>query len=390
MVYVDGIGIASALGIGVEANLQALRNCTNGIGTIRNFSTAIDVPVGEISQNNAELQQLLHISAQQVVSRTSLIGMVAATEAIENAALTELSHVAFISSTSVGGMDLTPKFYSQYMHNAQRGQLRYVAQHDCASSTNAIANYCHIGGFRTAISTACSSAANAIMMGARLVENGLVEKAIVGGTDALCAYTIDGFKSLMILDNAQCRPFDASRAGLNLGEGAAYLVLSNRPTNRTICALTGWGNANDAFHQTAVSAEGIGPQLAMRAALSKAQLNASDISYINAHGTGTANNDASEGAALCAIWNKKLPLFSSTKAFTGHTLAAAGAIEAVYSVLAIKHQQVWANLNFAQPMPELPNLIPITQTHNEAKVDNVLSNSFGFGGNCSSVIFSRL
>ena len=389
MVYVDGIGIVSALGIGVEINLQALRNHADGIRLIRNFSTAINVPAGELAQSNKSLQQILHISTQHPTSRTSLLGMIAASEAIGNASLTDLSQVAFISATSVGGMDLTPTFYAQYMHNEQRGKLRYVVQHDCASSTNAIAEYCHIGGFRTAISTACSSATNAIMMGARLIENGLVSTAIVGGTDALCAYTIDGFKSLMILDSNKCRPFDASRAGLNLGEGAAYLVLSNKPSTHTLCALTGWGNANDAFHQTAVSTEGTGPQLSMLSALNKAQLSSSAISYINAHGTGTPNNDASEATAIRSIWTSDVPTFSSTKAFTGHTLAAAGAIEAVFSVLAIKHQQAWGNLNFAQPMPEQPTLIPLRQT-TSATINHVLSNSFGFGGNCSSVIFSRL
>ncbi len=387
MVYVTGIGIVSALGVGVESNLQALRNSTDAIGRVRNFATAIDVPVGELSLTNAELQSQLGLSSNAAWSRTSLLGMLAAREAIADAELTNLSNVAFVSATTVGGMDLTPEFYRHFMSDSQKGRLRYVAQHDCASSTNAIANYCHIGGFRTAISTACSSAANAIMMGARLIENGLVDTVVVGGVDALCAYTIDGFRSLLILDSDKCRPFDASRAGLNLGEGAAYLVLQDKP-NGAYCKLTGWGNANDAYHQTAVSANGLGPRLAMQAALDKAQLQPSDISYINAHGTGTANNDASEAAAMVALWGEKLPLFSSTKAFTGHTLAAAGSIEAVFSVLAIKHQQVWPNLRFSTPMTDC-NIKPVTTLTN-CEVHSVVSNSFGFGGNCSSVIFSRL
>lgn len=391
MINVTGIGIISALGNGVKANLDFLlgHNSKETIHLPRNFKTNINVPVGEVDSDNDELKRLLGIDVHKVVSRTSLLGIMACREAIRDAALTDLSHVAFISSTTVGGMDLTPAFYRDFMADPSRGRLRYVAQHDCASSTNAIADACGLGGFRTAISTACSSAANAIMMGCRLIEQGLASTVVVGGVDALCAYTVDGFKSLMILDENNCRPFDASRAGLNLGEGAGFLVLQDCEGSRqTYCAVTGFANANDAFHQTAVSADAVGPQLAMRQALSRAGLQPADISYINAHGTGTPNNDASESAALKAIWANCVPPFSSTKSVTGHTLAAAGAIEAVFSVLAIAHQTCWANSSFSSPIPET-NLTPVT-TPTPCEVKSVMSNSFGFGGNCTSVIFSRL
>lgn len=389
MISVTGIGIVSALGVGVEANLASLRQGKDGIGKVDNFKTTIDVPVGELKLSNKELQRRLGLDEREVVSRTSLLGMLAAKEALEDAGIRDRSQVAFISSTTVGGMDLTPTFYRDYMADSSKGHLRYVSQHDCASSTNAIADYCGIGGFRTAISTACSSAANALMMGARMIEQGLVDVAVVGGTDALCAYTLDGFKSLMILDVEKCRPFDESRAGLNLGEAAAYIVLQRSDiASKSYCTLAGYGNANDAYHQTAVSAEGHGPRMAMEMALEKAGLKPADISYINAHGTGTPNNDASESAAMKAIWGDKVPSFSSTKSFTGHTLAAAGAIEAVFSILAIKHQQIWGNLNYTTPIAGL-DLVPVTETCS-CEVNAVLSNSFGFGGNCSSVIFSRL
>jgi len=389
MVCVIGIGIVSSLGLGVGANLASLRQGKDGLSKVECFDTVLDVPVGEIKMTNDELKRKAGINEKKVVSRTSLLGMLAAEEALQDANIDDRSKVAFISSTTVGGMDLTPLFYKQFMHDNTKGQLRYVAQHDCASSTDAIADYCRIGGFRTAISTACSSAANALMMGARMIEQGLVDTAVVGGTDALCAYTLDGFKSLMILDSEKCRPFDDSRSGLNLGEAAAYIVLQRSDiANNSYCSLAGYGNANDAFHQTAVSETGNGPRMAMEAAINKAGINISDISYINAHGTGTPNNDASETAAMISIWDNDLPKFSSTKSFTGHTLAAAGAIEAVFSILAIKHQQIWANLNFKTPMSGSA-LTPVTSLQN-CEVKSVLSNSFGFGGNCSSVIFSRL
>jgi 3-oxoacyl-[acyl-carrier-protein] synthase-1 len=180
---------------------------------------------------------------------------------------------------------------------------------------------------------------------------------------------------------------DNRRAGLNLGEAAAYIVM-RREAQSGYCRLSGYGNANDAHHQTAITTEGVGPQRAMRDALAKASLLPSDISYINVHGTGTANNDLSEGNAMRAIWGKELPPYSSTKSFTGHTLAAAGSVEAVFAALAIRKQMLWANLRFNQQIDGLP-ISPVTST-TKSVVNHVLSNSFGFGGNCSSLIFSKL
>ena len=388
MVVVSGIGIVSAIGRGVEENLESLRHGRSGIGSIENFDTEIDVPVGEVKMSNDELTHELGIDTRRSMSRTSLLGMMAAEEALSDAMLNDRQHVALISSTSVGGMDMTPLFYEKFMKETDRGRLRYVAQHDCAASTNAIAKHCGIEGYRTAISTACSSAANSIQMASRLIENGLADTVIAGGTDALCRYTIDGFKSLMILDTECCRPFDDTRSGLNLGEAAAYVVLQSESIARKkYCYLAGYANANDAFHQTAVSSSGAGPRKAMEEALLKAGMSPNDISYINAHGTGTPNNDASELTAIESIWGDRVPLFSSTKSMTGHTLAAAGAIEAVYSVLALQYQQVWPNINFVNPMSD-KNSVPVRECV-PCEVNAVLSNSFGFGGNCTSLIFRR-
>src|SRR5690606_23371608 len=184
------------------------------------------------------------------------------------------------------------------------------------------------------------------------------------------------------------------RSGLNLGEAAAYLVLERpelavlRPT-APLAYLSGYGHANDAFHQTASSEDGEGAYLAMRQALEVAGLDSRDVNYINAHGTATPNNDLAEGHALLRVFgdSASIPPFSSTKAFTGHTLAAAGAIEAVFSVLALQHQEVFANLNFSEPIAAL-GIVPQT-TLLPTEINHVLSNSFGFGGNCSSLLFSR-
>jgi 3-oxoacyl-[acyl-carrier-protein] synthase-1 len=218
----------------------------------------------------------------------------------------------------------------------------------------------------------------------------MLDRVVAGGTDALCRFTLNGFRSLAILSDEPCRPFDAARTGLNLGEGAGYIVLQRDDTlDKTPWGyLTGWANANDAFHQTASSTEGEGAYLAMSRALAMSGLPLVEIDYVNAHGTGTLNNDASEAAALVRVFGGNIPPFSSTKPFTGHTLAAAGGIEAVISLLALENVMLFPNLNFATPMEGTP-LVPQTTLREFMEIRNVLSNSFGFGGNNSSLIFSE-
>jgi 3-oxoacyl-[acyl-carrier-protein] synthase-1 len=232
------------------------------------------------------------------------------------------------------------------------------------------------------------------MQGAALIRAGRLDCAICGGSEALSRFTINGFNALMILDPEHCRPFDATRRGLNLGEGAAYLVLESaerveRLGKTPLAILAGAGNANDAYHLTASSPEGTGALKAMRLALSHAGLDPQDIGYVNAHGTATENNDLSEGTGLSRLFANQLPPFSSTKPYTGHTLAAAGSIEAVYSILALHHGMVWPSLNFSSPMPEL-DIRPATELKKGVALRHVLSNSFGFGGNTSSLLISAV
>jgi len=215
---------------------------------------------------------------------------------------------------------------------------------------------------------------------------------VVGGTDALAKFTINGFKTLMILSDDYNAPFDNNRKGLNLGEAAAFLVLEsetivNNENKEVLAFVTGFGNANDAFHQTASSENGDGAFLAMSKAFKMAKIQPKEIDYINAHGTATPNNDLSEGRAIIRIFGENVPDFSSTKPFTGHTLAAAAGIEAVYSILAIQNNIIFPNLNFKTNMEEF-NLTP-QLTLKEKEIHHVLSNSFGFGGNCSTLIFSK-
>jgi 3-oxoacyl-(acyl-carrier-protein) synthase len=227
------------------------------------------------------------------------------------------------------------------------------------------------------------------MYGASLIKNGLAEKAIVGGVDSLAKFTINGFNALHILSPEICRPFDANRQGLNLGEGAAYLVLEKEKDCRhkkVYASLSGYCNSNDAFHPSSLSDNGDGPFLAMTGALQSAGIHSNEISFINTHGTATENNDEVESRAMQRIFDK-VPFFASTKSNTGHTLGAAGAIEAVFSILNLVHQEAYASLHFSNPIISV-GLQPLIQ-YQQIPLQHVMSNSFGFGGNCSSLIFSK-
>jgi 3-oxoacyl-(acyl-carrier-protein) synthase len=394
-IAITGMGIISAIGNSVEESLHALLNSDKAITTISNIDTvhAAVMKVGEIKKTNSELASELGLSPKNNFSRTALIGAIAAKQAVENAGITSINEykTGLISASSVGGMDMTEKYYYEYFENPE--VVKYISAHDGGDVAQKIADELGLKGLVTSISTACSSAANSIMFGARLIQSGKLDRVIVGGTDALAKFTINGFKTLMILSDSYNTPFDNDRKGLNLGEAAAFLVLESdavvaKQNKKVLARVTGFGNANDAFHQTASSENGDGAFLAMEKAFQVSGLQPSDIDYINVHGTATPNNDLSEGRAIIRIYGEKnVPDFSSTKPFTGHTLAAAAAIEAVFSVLAIQNGVVFPNLNFTTPMSEF-DMVPET-TIKYKNIDHVLSNSFGFGGNCSTVIFSK-
>jgi len=392
-VAVTGIGIVSAAGLTVSENLAMLKSGKSPIRKIEGIQNLRKPYIGgQVSLSDEVLRKELAVSTEKIVPRTALLAMKAASEAWTGHKTSDEIRTAVISATSIGGMELSEQFYRQFKRANDFAKLNWLSVHDNGAGTNILSDFLGINTWRFTVSTACSSAANAILLGARMIQNNVIDRAIVGGADALCNFTLNGFDSLMIYDSEWCKPFDDRRKGLNLGEGAAYLVLESEESRKisgknSICSVSGWANANDAWHQTASSPEGRGATLAITGALQKAGLTSEKIGYINAHGTATPNNDLSEATALNNVFGNNLPPFSSTKAVTGHTLAAAGAIEAVYSVLAIRDQIIFPNLNFEVPMKE-KTCIPVT-TLTSAKIDHVLSNSFGFGGNTSSLVFSK-
>lgn len=393
-IFVTGIGIISAIGNNVEQNFESLKNKNSGLGSIDILQTKHknEFKAGEIKLTNYQLLDILGFPHSDLkhFTRTSLLGLVAAKEALFNSGLNtknEKLKTGMISGTTVGGMDKT-----EIQISDPEGNMDFLFTHPCGDSTNKICKYLGIDGYRTTISTACSSGSNAIIHGIKLIRHGIIDRAIVGGVDALSKFTFNGFNSLMILDKDFCKPFDENRMGLNLGEGAGYLVIeSERSVNergkKPICRVVGYANANDAYHQTASSPEGEGAFRAMKGALEMSKLSPVDIDYINAHGTGTSNNDLSEGVAIKRVFGEQLPKFSSTKSYTGHALGAAAGIEAVFSVLSIQNGTIFPNLNFESVISEI-GIVPETEIE-ECNVRNVLSNSFGFGGNNTAIIFSN-
>ena len=393
-IVITGEGIISAIGNDKAAVLQSLLDGRSGIVEMKHLhSSHHELPVGEVQLSNDEMKAMLALPVEEQTSRTSLMGMLAVRQALAEAQLPETApknrRVVLISGTTVGGMDITEQYYDSFATSDEH--LDCLKKHDCGSSTEEIAAMFGISECTT-ISTACSSAANALILGANLLKTGQADLVIAGGSEALTRFHLNGFNSLMILDHEPCRPFDAQRAGLNLGEGAAFVVMETEASARERGAdihawLTGYGNACDAFHQTASSDNGEGAYRAMTEALEMAHLQPEDIDYVNAHGTGTPNNDLSESAALKRVFAEKMPLISSTKAFTGHTTSASGSIETVICLLAMQHHFVPANLRWEHQIPD--GITPTTGVK-DVTLKHVVCNAFGFGGNDSSLILSAV
>ena len=404
-IVITGEGILCAIGLDKSEVLSSLREKRSGIGTMKYLkSSHRELPVGEVPLSNDDMRSLLKDGTLQsqlglddaaLVNRTTLMGILAVRQALEDAQVDgnlmkeKPMRLVLISGTTVAGMDVTENLFHQLQQSDDA--LQCLKYHSAGSSTRMIADYFGIFTEYTTISTACSSAANALMLGARMLADGEADMVVAGGTEALSLFHLNGFNSLMILDHEPCRPFDATRAGLNLGEGAAFCVMETEAaaTRRGVephAWLVGYGNACDAFHQTASSETGEGAYQAMTQALQMAGLKPEDIDYVNAHGTGTANNDMSESVALKRVFGEHMPIVSSTKSFTGHTTSASGSIESVISILALRHGFVPANLGWSQPMEG--GIVPTSGKYS-CELRYVVCNSFGFGGNDTSLVFGN-
>ena len=394
-IVITGAGIVSAIGNDTSSVLVSLKNETSGIGEMRYLSSVHkELPVGEVKLSDNQLKDILGLPHEQIISRTTLLGAVALKQAVGKLGIAEVKgqkskgkgkRVVIINGTTVGGMDVTENLFPLTSHLSP---LIIQLSHDCGSCTKDIAALCGISAEVCTVSTACSSALNAVILGAEMLKNDEADIVIAGGTEGLSKFHLNGFNTLMILDHQRCRPFDETRNGINLGEGAAYVVLQRKEDcNGAFKAyISGYSNACDAFHQTATSEEGTGPVLAMSQALKMSSLNTSDIDYVNAHGTGTPNNDLTESVAIKKVFGNDLPDISSTKAYTGHTTSASGAIELVICLLAMEHSFIPSNLGCTTPLQG--GIVP-SKGKTDCQVDNVMCNAFGFGGNDSSLIISK-
>lgn len=398
-VVVTGIGIISALGTGIDDHVTALRQQRTGVHPISLLRTihSNEFVLGEIKMSNDELSAYIGLPiGDNGYTRTALLSLAAMKDLLKETDIELLRSeaFAFINANTVGGMSKMEDIYADVLKtDTQQHNIKYIDTLDCAESTERVVEFYGIKPFMATISTACSSSSNSFIMGARMIRQGLVKRAICGGGDALSRFTLNGFYSLKNVDKQHCKPFDQNRGGLNLGEAAGYCLLESESSAiargaKIYGVLSGYSNTNDAYHPTAPSPTGEGAIRTMKEALGMAGLKPEEISYINAHGTATQNNDAAEGQAIQQVFGTTPPPFSSTKPFTGHTLAAAGVIEAIFSLLAINERILIPNLNFETKMEEL-EIAPLRDYAENVDLEHVLSNSFGFGGSNVSLIFSK-
>lgn len=293
----------------------------------------------------------------------------------------------FLATSTSGILETEIAYRRRDPHNgALPDDFRYAETHNTYSVAAFTRDYFGLEGPSVVVSTACSSSAKVFASAQRMLACGLIDAAVVGGVDSLCLTTLYGFNSLELLSDQPCRPYDAGRKGISLGEGAAFALLERdnaaHPDARVW--LLGYGESSDAYHMSAPHPEGRGAQAAMEAALAMAGVAADAVDYINLHGTATPSNDAAEGHAVAAVVGTRVPC-SSTKGATGHTLGAAGAVEAVISALAIEDGLMPGSSHTRQLDPAIA--IDYVLSPRRAPLRRVLSNSFGFGGsNCSLLL----
>jgi 3-oxoacyl-[acyl-carrier-protein] synthase II len=390
---VTGTGIICSVGGESESVWQALVQGRSGLGPLTLFPSARhgQAPVAEVA---ADLDQL---SGGVRGSRSDKLAYIAVRQALASAGLqAPLDHrfagrVGLVLGATVGGVLGTEQFLADVLHGTVRryGKLRH---HECASATDLCARAFGCLGPTATLSTACSGGAMAIAFAGRLIESGAADVVIAGGCDSLCRLTVNGFGSLLLLDPGGCRPFDLNRAGINLGEGAAALVMESagsaaRRGVPILARLAGWGCSCDAFHATAPDSEGDGAYRAMAAALRRAGLDPAAIDHLNAHGTGTRGNDEAEAKAIRRLFGERLPPVLSTKGLLGHTLGASGAIDSVLCTKAIEHGGPPMSPRF-ETMDPVIGFAPVKTTLTEPQ-SHVMNNAFGFGGNNVSLVFSR-
>ena len=384
--------MTSCLGRGMAATRARFLSASSGLAPCTFLDTAdLDTHVGEITGLDAiaipaalaRFDCRNNRASELALAQDGFIEAVASATARYGA-----DRAGVFIGTSTAGILQTELAYRRRdpRTGALPADFDYRGTHNAFSAAEYVRERLALRGPCVAVSTACSSSAKAFAAAARMLDAGLIDMAVVGGVDTLCLTTLYGFASLQLLSRAPCRPYDADRDGISIGEGAAFFLLTRDGSDGSI-ALLGAGESSDAHHMSAPHPDGLGARLAMEGALAAATLTPAEIDYVNLHGTGTTINDAAEDAAVHDVFGASVPV-NSTKGMTGHTLGAAGAIEAVISVLAIEE-------GFIPGSPGTRRIDPLLRAHYEATgrardIARVLSNSFGFGGSNCSLAFGRL
>lgn len=390
-IAVTGAGIVCSIGRNKAEVWQSIVESRAGIGKLTRFP-------GETFPTDiaAQVAEALPIGRREAkrLSRTDLLAVMAAKEALEQAGDAPLARAVVSTGTSTGGLlEGEDYYFRRIVTGRRRAPASRVLQQPTSAPSDAVARVFKCGGGVLSNATACASAGAAIGMGADLLRSGHADVALAGGSDALCRLTYSGFNVLQAVDPEPCSPFGASRKGITLGEGAGYLVLERWDDavarGATILAeLCGYGASCDAHHPTAPVADGRGAEAAMRGALVEGRMTPASVDYVNAHGTGTMLNDSAETQAIIAAVGPDVPV-SSSKSYFGHTLGASGAVEAVVTILALQHQIAPPTLRLAENAADC-TLDYIPHTPRPMAMANVLSNTFGFGGSNVSLLFRRV
>jgi 3-oxoacyl-(acyl-carrier-protein) synthase len=367
-IHIIGMGLVTALGSGSRSHREALLQNRSGIRPLTLFPTVSPhpLPVGEATVRGGA----------DDLPRTHQLARLAAGQAMANA---NGAPDAVVMGVTTGGMLSTEALIRKNISDPALYQ-----RHATGSVAEEIAKDYDCCGPVLTVSTACSSGAVALKLALEMLRSGKAKRVLAGGADSLCRLTYHGFNALQLIDPDGARPLDADRRGMSVGEGAALLLLAVNEPGLALAEILGAGLSCDAYHPAAPHPEGAGALAAMQAALADAGVTPLDIDYVNLHGTGTKDNDTAEARALKALFGSEMPILSSIKGASGHSLAAAGAIEAVISAISISEGVIPANTGCRTPDPALnlrPLLAPI-----QKQVDTVLSNSFGFGGNNASLV----
>ena len=383
----------SCIGRGLDATWAALRQRRGGLAPCTFDTVNLATYTGEVAGVDA-VQLPAPVAAFDCRNnRLAFLGLQQDNfaDAVRGAIEKYSAHrVGVFIGTSTSGILQTELAYRRRdpASGALPADFIYGKTHNSFSAADFTRRYFDLRGPAVAVSSACSSSAKVFSSARRMMAAGLIDAAVVGGVDTLCLTTLYGFNSLELTSPQACRPFDAQRNGISIGEAAAFALLERMPEHPRADAvlLLGAGESSDAYHMSSPHPDGLGARIAMQDALRMAGLQPADIDYINLHGTATPTNDAAEGKAVNAVFGAHTPC-SSTKGATGHTLGAAGGVEAVICALALQHGLMPAGINIEQPDPALA--VEYLLENRQQPVARVLSNSFGFGGTNCSLIFGR-